>query len=145
MVLKKCKTCRKELPIAQFYSRPSKPNYRDPHCIPCHNKRHKGYYQNNKTAVLATIKRSRIKGMYGLEWSEYQAMIDGQGGRCKICEQPFVISSSYSYTTSPNVDHCHATGKVRGILCGYCNRGIGHLKDDVRILERAIKYLKEEL
>jgi hypothetical protein len=41
------------------------------------------------------------------------------------------------------VDHCHITGKVRGILCNGCNRGIGYLGDDVERLENAIKYLKK--
>jgi len=41
------------------------------------------------------------------------------------------------------VDHCHITNKVRGMLCNHCNRGLGHFKDNIESLEKAIKYLKD--
>lgn len=68
-------------------------------------------------------------------------MVEKQEGKCKIC------SSSDSHRTGTKynlfVDHCHATGKVRGLLCHHCNAGLGHLKDSKEILERAIRYLDE--
>lgn len=56
-----------------------------------------------------------------------------QDGRCAICNKEM---------KQVNVDHCHKTQEVRGLLCTACNTGIGKLKDDISVLESAIKYLK---
>jgi hypothetical protein len=62
-------------------------------------------------------------------------MVASQGGRCAICgETPERLV----------VDHCHASGMVRGLLCQSCNFGIGHLRDSVERLQSAIQYLKRD-
>jgi Recombination endonuclease VII len=72
---------------------------------------------------------------YGLSLADRDAMLAAQNDSCAICG-----------TKSPgrrgwNVDHCHATGEVRGILCGACNVGIGQLRDDPAVLLSAYRYL----
>lgn len=59
-------------------------------------------------------------------------MVANQKGLCKLCELPKKLV----------VDHCHETGKVRGLLCRNCNLLIGHAKEDIVILQNAINYLK---
>lgn len=61
-------------------------------------------------------------------------MLDGQTG-CAICGQPFV--------KTPQADHDHATGQVRGLLCGNCNSGLGLLQDNPELLRAAANYLEE--
>lgn len=56
---------------------------------------------------------------------------------CGICKETF------SEKQPPHVDHCHISGKVRGLLCGNCNRGLGIFRDSLGILENAKEYLKE--
>ncbi|GHJ59142.1 hypothetical protein NOK12_16600 [Nocardioides sp. OK12] len=73
---------------------------------------------------------------YGLRPGQFAEMLADQGGRCAICR-----------TDTPNgngwqVDHCHDTGDVRGILCHSCNVGIGHLKDNPAVVEAALNYLR---
>lgn len=70
---------------------------------------------------------------YGISHKEYDLMFKSQGGACKICRNEF------DYRL--HVDHCHNTGKVRGLLCRGCNTGLGHFKDDVQLLREAINYL----
>ena len=60
-----------------------------------------------------------------------------QAGKCGICEKDLVGPVD----KQTNVDHDHATGKVRGLLCMNCNTGIGNLRDSVELLQRAISYL----
>jgi len=68
-------------------------------------------------------------------FEEYLKMMAVQKQKCKICQGQF---------SSLEVDHDHVSGKVRGLLCGNCNRGIGHFKDNTKSLQRAIYYLKKE-
>ena len=59
-----------------------------------------------------------------------------QDNKCALCKTPF------SDKIKPNVDHCHSTEKIRGILCNKCNSGLGFLGDNIESLERAINYLR---
>jgi hypothetical protein len=81
-------------------------------------------------------RKAEIKKLYGLEMAEYQNMLDAQDHKCAICIKPF--------RKTPNVDHCHDTGRVRGLLCFNCNRAIGHLQNDTGIIQNAIAYLQRE-
>lgn len=72
------------------------------------------------------------KRLYGLSETQYQNLLK-QYPYCAICCAPWV--------TSPNIDHCHQTNKVRGLLCKDCNTGLGHFKDDIANLQSAIVYL----
>lgn len=70
---------------------------------------------------------------YGITVEDFRDMLVGQAGRCLVCLR-----------VPPDdlvVDHDHATGKVRGLLCQKCNRMLGHVDDDPRILLSAIRYL----
>lgn len=61
-----------------------------------------------------------------------------QNYKCAICQKPF------GYTKKRfAVDHCHATGTLRGILCGKCNAGLGQFKDSIGTLKAAISYLEK--
>ena len=74
---------------------------------------------------------------YGLTFEEFTAMSASQGHVCAICNAP------WSDTKIPQVDHHHGTGKIRGLLCGPCNRAIGLLNDNPCFTERATIYLKD--
>ncbi len=78
-----------------------------------------------------------IKNKYGLTEEDYIKMIDAQKGCCWICD-----TSEKDNGKRLVVDHNHVTGKVRGLLCGRCNTGIGGFRDDVELLSAAISYLK---
>ena len=75
-----------------------------------------------------------LRGKYGIEPAEYDAILIKQGGGCAICGS--IASRRYLH-----VDHCHKTGRVRGLLCNTCNIGLGHFKDDPERLSRAVVYL----
>ena len=58
-----------------------------------------------------------------------------QAGLCGICKRPDSSGIKLS------VDHCHQTGKVRGLLCGNCNRALGLFRDNINLLTNAVSYL----
>lgn len=114
-----CKTCGVEKPLDKkhFYWRSDAKAFRKG-CKTC--------WQEKQ--LIATI---------GVDFKVYHHMLKAQGHRCKIC-QTTLESSRYSKFA---VDHCHKTGRVRGLLCTNCNTAIGLMKDSVERLASAIKYL----
>lgn len=78
----------------------------------------------------------RRKALYGLDEAGYLALREAQSGACPICTRDL---PSVDRT---HIDHCHATGRVRGLLCGPCNQAIGLFKEDVASMERAISYVE---
>jgi hypothetical protein len=94
-------------------------------------------------------RNSHLLRKFGITLEQYHAMLADQGGVCAICGEPPAIvmgqrSGRQGRQTRPMlvVDHDHATGNVRGLLCTPCNRGIGFLKDIPDMLRFALKYLE---
>ncbi len=79
--------------------------------------------------------RRRRFRKYGISEEQYLQMISDQGGRCAICMTNTPSSKGWQ------IDHCHTTGRVRGVLCMYCNTGLGSFADDIVKLQSAIRYL----
>jgi hypothetical protein len=98
-------------------------------------------YQNaDRERYLENNRRAKMRQVYGISIEGYRRMLDAQGGKCAICKTDKPNGPSKKYFC---VDHCHKTGKNRGLLCCHCNFMIGHSKDDVSILAEAISYLNE--
>jgi len=89
------------------------------------------WYRNNKRRAHDRSLRTT----YGLSVDEYDAMLLAQSGGCAICR------TSPSPQRRLSVDHCHATGRVRGLLCDRCNPGLGHFLDSPALLRAASTYL----
>lgn len=83
------------------------------------------------------VQNRRLKHRYGIDVKSYNRLFSKQQGCCAICG---VHQSELSERLC--IDHNHETGKVRGLLCRSCNRGIGFLKDDFEITDKATTYLK---
>jgi len=115
-------------------------------------KRHRAHRKAERVASPATVRaadaevrsqlkgrdphyfrRHRLKKQYGLSLDDYRDMLVGQAGRCLIC---LLVLPEH-----PHIDHDHATGKVRGLLCGSCNRMLGQANDSILRLRAAIRYL----
>lgn len=78
--------------------------------------------------------RSKIMTRYRITWAQWSQLLIEQSGRCAICCEPML---------SPQVDHDHVTGEVRGLLCDHCNRGLGCFRDDLDTLLEAVAYLRK--
>jgi len=90
---------------------------------------------------------ANLKSNYGITKPEKDYIVEMQEGLCPLCRTALINSKQTSKGESNKsigvVDHCHASGKVRGVLCSKCNRGLGLLQDSLEILKNAIKYLEE--
>lgn len=115
-----CNSCGKEKPLDEFWFRPERNVYRNP-CKECGNKKSEA---------------ARVNRKYGVTQEMYLSMIAKQGGGCAICG-----ASESTGGRRLAIDHCHITGKVRGVLCEKCNFGLGHFADDPNLLKNAIAYL----
>jgi len=116
-----CRTCEVEKPLTKkfFYWRSDNQSFRS-ECKEC-------------------LKEAQIKKKFGIDYLEYHKMLKSQGYRCEICRCK-LESSRY---TKFAVDHCHKTGKVRGLLCTGCNTALGLFKESQERMESAIRYLQE--
>jgi hypothetical protein len=88
---------------------------------------------------------SKLKSKYGITLEGYEALLKKQNGMCAICKKPEKAASyrKPGARLSLSVDHCHTTGKVRGLLCANCNRGLGLFQHDRAILKSASAYLRK--
>lgn len=86
----------------------------------------------------------RLIKTFGINLEEYNEMLISQNNGCAICGEapPTEEKTERKFAHLP-VDHCHTTGKVRGLLCHRCNRGIGFLGDSIPYLKNAILYLQK--
>lgn len=85
------------------------------------------------------IKQKHIQYTYDLLPDQWQALFVAQGEICAICKSARPNNKSNTWHT----DHCHSTGKVRGILCNLCNVALGMFKDDMTLMQVAIDYLSK--
>ena len=87
---------------------------------------------------------NRLMRRYSIDLDQYEWLLEQNNGVCRICRQPETRKSKSKAipTASLMVDHDHEGKAVRGLLCHNCNVGIGAFKDDIEILEAAIKYLE---
>lgn len=113
-------------------------------CNRCNkHKQPSDFYKKDLSGRLdSTCKSCRIvtqrERVLGVSDTEYWRMYHLQDGRCGICESR-LYSKRYKRFA---VDHCHSTGKIRGLLCTNCNTALGLMKDDPSALSRAIEWVK---
>ena len=81
-----------------------------------------------------------MKTKYKISPEEVSDLLDSQRGCCALCKESLLFPDSKK---GYHIDHCHTTGKVRGLLCHSCNVALGLLKDNIETLERMIDYLKD--
>ncbi len=121
---KLCPRCNQTFSRAEFGKRS--------YCKPCHNDWQKEYYAKDKRRARVAVARST----YGLTEEQLIALEDSHQGLCGICNRPCPANNNLS------IDHCHETGKVRGLLCRRCNSGLGMFDDSPEFLRLAALYLE---
>jgi Autographiviridae endonuclease VII len=149
--MKFCSTCEETKPVAEFNKQPGVKDGLRRECRECESKRFKAFYATNLQTQRARDRKrypteremrsnAHYKRKYGISIEEYQRMLEQQNGVCAICHQ--AESVTWKGRAIPlAVDHCHKTGKVRGLLCNRCNRVLSLFDDDIEVMKSAINYL----
>lgn len=129
-----CKYCKQIKPLSEFSKVAPHQHKRGYHswCKPCMAAATQRYQKRNPEKKAKWKREYKVRS-YGISVEQYQQMVDAQDNRCAIC-------GGVTHKAL-NIDHCHATGKVRGLLCGNCNRALGMFMDSSEYLAKAIKYL----
>ncbi len=102
------------------------------------NKEKKAAQEKARRLANPLYKRQvHLKNRYNLTLEQFDQMLKSQNNQCLICEEILKPTSH-----GRHIDHCHTTGKVRGILCQRCNTGIGKFEENVNLLKKAIAYIE---
>lgn len=119
--LKYCKACDRSLDVSLFMKKKSKiSNLYSTICAKCHN-----------------------LSAFGINTLDYESLVESQNNKCAICNNnEKAVDKRKNIERSLAVDHCHETGKIRGLLCTNCNIGLGQFKDSLYLLDKAKKYLE---
>lgn len=129
--MKTCCKCKIPKDLKEYNKDKSRPDGLEPTCRAC------------KSAVRNKDKEKsgKLFNKFGITLEQYKDILKLQNNKCAICEISIETHLNLRQTYFP-VDHCHTTGKIRGLLCDKCNRGIGLLQDNPDILQKAIDYLQ---
>lgn len=127
---KRCTKCGEVKPVGGFDKDSSKADGLQCHCRTCNAERRR------RRAESGEARSNHLMYQYGLSTNGFNAILVSQGRCCRICGR-----HEDDINGPLHVDHDHNTGKIRGLLCGTCNRGIGIFGDSPEGILRAYEYL----
>lgn len=125
-----CSLCKESKPLSEFHRQPSGKHGRHSWCADCFNAKFRG--ERTRKSDPLTKRQQNYQRRYGLTAEQVEELLQQQGGMCAICS---------SFPVRPVVDHDHATGRVRGVLCHGCNIQLPAIEDHT-FFTAALAYLK---
>src|SRR6266849_6520316 len=131
---KRCPACKEYKKLIEFSMNKGKRFDRNVYCKLCESKRRRKNYISEKQHQI------NLKNFYHITKELYDEMLEAQGGVCAICEQP-ETSTYRGKIRTMSVDHDHATGAIRALLCSDCNRFVGFIERNPHKIELALAYL----
>jgi len=155
-MLKMCTKCNENKDLSEFSKCKRNKDGHQYRCKSCDSKVDKNWYTVNakRKKELSDrwqkenpdkVKKYKLQ-KYGLTVKEHDLMLANQNNLCALCLKPETdVVPQTGEIKALTVDHCHVTGRVRGLLCGNCNRALGHFKDDPNVCDAASIYLRRFL
>lgn len=120
----------------------SDPHYNQRYCSSECRRLVKNKISSKYKPTTEQTRHRKYRQRYGISWEQVQDLLAKQELGCAVCRRTLSFEGTKGRDL-PVVDHCHSTGKVRGLLCTPCNLMLGYSYDDASVLEAAIRYLKE--
>lgn len=148
VMTKVCTRCNQEKPESEFYRNYKTVDKKASQCKKCTYEVHKIWQKAHSEQLAEQAlaryhanpeeqRRKSRKYLYGVSQEQYESLLQQQSGVCAICKLECKCHPRLS------VDHCHASDKIRGLLCHACNLGLGNFKDSPVLLLEALKYLQQ--
>lgn len=141
--MKKCTVCKEEKEYSCYHKSKQTKDGFGYRCIACDRLARHSYREENRDRFRKVARKKQLKHKYGISQDDYQSMLALQDGGCAICktDNPSGQNSESDFMKHFAVDHCHISGRVRGLLCSPCNRALGFFQDSPGILSNALEYL----
>jgi hypothetical protein len=151
--MKNCTKCSNQKPLSEYNKNKKRKDGLSAWCKSCTKLSSAKWYKINANKVIArsrqwalsnqekkklNSRKSHLKRKYNMSLEDEKKLIDNQKNKCAICNIEMITEQSKFH-----IDHCHNSGKVRGVLCNSCNTGLGMFKDSQEYLKSAVKYLKK--
>ena len=154
--MKKCSRCGKSKSLGEFFSNKRRKDGVQTYCKSCHleygrqryaapesHRRRKMNRKESKRRRAASSRKWYLKSTYGITEEQYLALYEKHNGGCWICgeKKDYFLHVDHNHSCCAGAKSC---GKcIRGLLCFNCNTMIGHARDNVELLQRAINYIKD--
>lgn len=133
-----CSKCREAKTEADFHKSRQHPNGIHLWCLACRRDSARKRWAADPAAASAAHIRRAVKHRYGITWEQYEALVLAQNGKCGICGGTQLRGHGGRLC----IDHDHATGRIRGLLCTSCNLAVGYLADSAERAEALAAYLR---
>jgi len=136
-----CAKCKQSKNRDEFHKDSSSARGATYYCKECANatsRKHHARRMKTDRRYKESKRESYLRFKYGIGCEEYEELLSKQDHTCAVCGKELKSRGGHTH-----LDHDHITGKIRGMLCTNCNRGIGHLQESITVLEAAVVYLKE--
>ena len=137
---KMCNRCKTYKLMPEFAINKKSIGGRKSICKVCSNDAQKALYKRRREedpeAHTLKLRKQTLKKGYGLTLDDFDRMLQEHNHVCAVCGKP------ESFRENLTIDHCHTTGKIRGLLCTNCNSGIGKLGDTSVAVLKAVVYLE---
>lgn len=113
-------------------------------CVSCWRRYASAWRRANRTDLSVLLSKDRmLQWHYGITLAQYNEILSGQRGLCAVClRQEEAIDPRLGEPRALAVDHCHVTNRIRGLLCSHCNRALGLLREDAKIIDQLLTYIR---
>jgi hypothetical protein len=136
--MKVCPKCRKNKPLEDFYKSNGTPDGRQYVCIECQKLRWSKYGGQKRTKDIKY--KADVHRIYGVSGKQLEILREKQNNCCAGCGH---VDDPTSRTKKLQLDHDHISGKPRGLLCGNCNKTLGLIGDNPKVLRNLADYLEK--
>ncbi len=142
--MKQCSVCKETKELDQFYNVKSTKDGKGYRCKECDNKARQKWAASNPERSHLSQRQRNLKHRFGVDLEWYEEQFKKQNYSCAICETKTNKTAGERQFWNFSVDHCHESGKIRGILCNNCNRALGLFQDNPELLKKAVNYVESK-